>query len=92
MRGMDYYAIAATALSLFIVGWGIKGFRKPGPQRGMGGAQATIMIVGVMALAVLHGTVVSGISLALSRNPVTWTTSSVHGLIILGAILRIKLS
>jgi len=89
---MDYYAIAATAITLFIVGAGIKGLRKPGPQRGMGGGQAAIMVVGVMALAVLHGTIVSGIALALSRNPVSWTTSAVHGLIILGAIIRVKLT
>ena len=73
-----------------IVGWGIRGLRKPGPQRGMGGAQAAIVVTGIMALATLHGTIVSGIALALSRNPVSWTTSAVHGLIIVVAMIRIK--
>ena len=90
MRWMDYYAIAATAITLLIIGFGINGLRKPGPQRGMGGAQAAIVIVGVMAPAVLHGTIVSGIALALNRNSVSWTASVVHGLIIVAAIVRIK--
>jgi hypothetical protein len=92
MRWIDYYAIVATAVTLFLVGWGMLGLRKPGPQRGFGGAQAAIMVTGVMALATLHGTIVSGIALAMSRNPVSWTTAAIHGLIIVATIIRIKLT
>jgi len=90
MRWTDYYAIVATAITLFIVGCGMRGLRKRGPSRGFGGAQAAIVVTGVMALAVLHGTIVSGIALYLSRNPVSWTTAGIHGLIILATIIRIK--
>ncbi len=90
MRWIDYYAIGATVITIFIVVWAILGMRKPGPQRGFGGAQAAIMLAGIMAVAVLHGTIVSGIALAMSQNPVSWTTAAIHGLIILATIIRIK--
>ena len=92
MRWIDTYAIVATAISLFIVGWGMLGLKKPGPQRGFGGAQAAIVVTGVMALSTLHGTIVSGIALAMGRNPVSWTTAGIHGLIILATIIRITLT
>jgi hypothetical protein len=60
------------------------------PSRRMGGAQAAIMIAAILGAAVLHGTLVSGVALAMSRNPVSWTAAGLHGAILLGTILRIK--
>ena len=90
MRWIDCYAIAAGVISLVVIAWGLRASRRRGPSRGMGGAQAAIMIAGIMAAAVLHGAVVSGIALAMGRNPVSWTAAGLHGAIILGAIIRIK--
>ena len=90
MRWIDYYAVAASVISLVVIGWGLKASGRRGPSRGMGGAQAAIMIGLIMLGAVLHGSIVSGIALATSQNPISWTAAGLHGAIILGTIIRIK--
>jgi hypothetical protein len=83
-------AVRRRVISLVVIGWGLRASERRGPSRGMGGAQAAIMIAAIMAVAVLHGTIVSGIALAMSQNPASWTAAGLHGAIILGAIIRIK--
>ena len=90
MRWIDYYAIVATAITLVIIGFFMRLLRKRGPSRGFGAAQGALVAVGAMSAAVLHGAIVSGIALSISQNPVTWTAAGIHGLIILGAIIRVK--
>jgi hypothetical protein len=92
MRGIDSYAIVASIISLLVIAWGLKASKQRGPSRGMGGAQAAIMIALIMAAAVLHGIIVSGIAVATGQNVVSWTAACLHGAIILGAIIRVKMT
>jgi hypothetical protein len=88
MRWTDYYAIVASVITLVVVGWSIWLLRRPAPQRGPGAAYGILVLSIVLLVVVLHGSIVSGVALALSRNPVSWSAAGLHGLVILWGLVR----
>jgi len=88
MHWTAYYAILAGVVTLIVVGWSIRLLRRPTPQRGPGAAYGILVLSLVLLAVVLHGSIVSGIALALNQNPVTWSAAGLHGLAILWGLLR----
>ena len=82
MRIIDAYAIVASLFTLWASVLVFGASRRRGPSRGPGGAQAVMALAGVWFLAVLHGSIVSGIAFALGRTPWAWATAGLHGFMI----------
>jgi hypothetical protein len=83
-----YAMIVAAILTVIVVTGSIGLLRRPRPQRGPGAAYGILVLSIVLLVVVLHGSIVSGIALALNRNPVTWSTVGLHGLVILWGLVR----
>ena len=89
MRFIDGYAIVACVVSLGVSAFVARASRRRGPSRGHGGVYAALLFAGLWSLGVLHGSIVSGIALALGRTPVAWAAAGLHAVLILVPVLRI---
>lgn len=87
MRWTDYYAIAATALTLGIFGYGTYVVLLPHAQRGPSSGMVLIYVTGALLIAFAHGSVASGIAFARKPGPVGWVTVGLHGLVLLGVVV-----
>ena len=89
MRFIDGYAIVACFISLGVSAFVAHGSRQRGPSRGHGGVYAALFFAGLWSLAVLHGSIVSGIALGLGRTPVAWSAAGVHAALILIVVVKV---
>ena len=89
MRFIEGYAIVASLVTLWASALVVGASRRRGPSRGPGGAQAVMALAGLWFLAVLHGSIVSGIALSLGRTPFAWAAAGVHGVLIGVVLVRL---